>query len=105
MFGFNIINSAKSNQEVLIDSSTPWVAASDGDLELLKKSLSYLNLNVGATDHNGYSLVHAAASYNQIEVLKWLMAQEGCGFGEYLYYFIPSDYGLKSHNIVPFYMP
>lgn len=58
-----------------IDSSTPWVAASDGKLELLKQSLSLLNLTASAADESGYSLLMAASSYRQMDVLEWLLTQ------------------------------
>jgi ankyrin repeat protein len=58
-----------------IDSSTPWMAASEGNLALLKHSLTLLSLPVTATDDNGYALLHAAASYNQIVILRFLLGQ------------------------------
>lgn len=66
------------DERILIDNSTPWVAAGDGDLELLKRSLSTLHLPVTTADSNGFSFVHAAAAYNQLVVLEWLLHQEGC---------------------------
>jgi hypothetical protein len=57
-----------------IDSSTPWMAASEGNLALLQASLTTLNLPVTAADENGYTLVHAAVSYNQLEVLQFLLS-------------------------------
>lgn len=57
-----------------IDASTPWVAAADGNLEALKESLEHLKLPVSATDANGYTLVQAAASYTQMNVLSWLLS-------------------------------
>ena len=79
MFGFVNTMDSKLHGEESIDDSTPWVAASDGDLDLLKKSLRTLRLNAGATDHNGYTLIHAAASYSQLEIIKWIISQESCG--------------------------
>ena len=58
-----------------VEASTPWVAASDGDLELVKKSLKTLNMFPSVSDENGYTLVHAAAAYNQISILEWLSQQ------------------------------
>ncbi len=57
-----------------IDSSTPWIAASDGDLPLLQKSLARLQLPVTTADDNGYTLLQAAASYSQLPVMDWLLS-------------------------------
>jgi ankyrin repeat protein len=57
-----------------IDASTPWVAAADGNLESLKASLEHLKMPVSVADANGYTLVQAAASYAQMNVLSWLLA-------------------------------
>jgi hypothetical protein len=58
-----------------IDSSTPWVAAADGNLPLLQRSLQILNLDFHRADENGYTLLMAAASYSQLPVLQWLLQQ------------------------------
>jgi ankyrin repeat protein len=58
-----------------IDSSTPWVAVSEGNIVLLQSSLTLLNLPLTAADENGYTLLHAAASYNQMEILQFLLSQ------------------------------
>jgi hypothetical protein len=49
------------------------MAASEGNLALLQSSVSSLNLPLTAADENGYTLLHAAASYNQLEVLRFLL--------------------------------
>jgi ankyrin repeat protein len=56
-----------------IDSFTPWMAASEGNLVLLQFSLTTLSLPVTAADENGYTLLHAAASYNKMEILQFLL--------------------------------
>jgi len=81
--GFGLTNfrnpdSTEDEMLISIDNSTPWVAAGDGDLELLKRALSTLNMPVNTADTNGFSFVHASAAYNQIVVLEWLIHQEGC---------------------------
>jgi Ankyrin repeats (3 copies) len=58
-----------------IDNSTPWLAASDGNLQLMQQSLSTLNLSIDAVDENGYTLLQAAASYNNLHVLNWLLEE------------------------------
>mmetsp|Transcript_12843 Transcript_12843/g.20187 ORF Transcript_12843/g.20187 Transcript_12843/m.20187 type:complete len:162 (+) Transcript_12843:173-658(+) len=73
-FGLARTNNPISPSNQVIDSSTPWVAASEGNLALLQTSLTKLNLPPSAADENGYTLVHAAASYNQIAVLQHLLA-------------------------------
>lgn len=62
------------NQEA-IDSSTPWMAAADGDLNLLQSALNHLHLDVSAADENGYTLLQAAASYNHLQIMQWLLSQ------------------------------
>jgi ankyrin repeat protein len=56
-----------------IDSSTPWMAASEGNLTLLQSSLASLQLPFTAADENGYTLLHAAASYNHLELMQFLL--------------------------------
>lgn len=61
-----------------IDSSTPWMAASEGSLVLLQHCLQTMasqGLTVNAADENGYTLFHAAASYSQMEILQFLVHQ------------------------------
>jgi ankyrin repeat protein len=64
---------SNNTSQVPIDSSTPWMAASEGNLPLLQSSLSSLNLPLNAADENGYTLLHAAASYNQMGILGFLL--------------------------------
>jgi ankyrin repeat protein len=76
MASFGLGRPTQANQAApqgQIDSSTPWMAASEGNLSLLQSSLSSLNLPFTAADENGYTLLHAAASYNQIEILHFLL--------------------------------
>ena len=51
------------------------MAVSEGNLALLQSSLAALNLPITAADENGYTLVHAAASYNQLQILQYLSSQ------------------------------
>ena len=60
-----------------IEECTPWVAAGDGDIALLQTALTSLNLPPNAADPNGFTFVHAAASYSQQHVLRWLLGQSG----------------------------
>ncbi len=72
-FGLGKAPSTSSNTPN-VDSSTPWMAASEGNLPLLQSSLTLLNLPLTAADENGYTLLHAAASYNQLEILRFLLS-------------------------------
>jgi ankyrin repeat protein len=56
-----------------VDNSTPWIAASDGNLNLLQHALTTLNLPPSASDENGYTLLQAAASYSRAAVMQWLI--------------------------------
>lgn len=70
-FGFGGAKGAESE----IDESTPFVAASDGDLTLLQQALVKLNVPPGVKDDNGLTPLHNAVSYNQPEVIRWLLGQ------------------------------
>uniref|UniRef100_A0A7S2W4Q0 Uncharacterized protein n=1 Tax=Eucampia antarctica TaxID=49252 RepID=A0A7S2W4Q0_9STRA len=72
-FGFGGASSSSSK----IDESTPWVAAGEGNIELLQEAMEKLNLPINAADSNGFTFVHAAASYNQIETLRWILSKDG----------------------------
>ena len=50
------------------------MAAAEGNLALLQSSLQTLNLPLSTADENGYTLVHAAASYGKIDILQHLLA-------------------------------
>ena len=58
-----------------IDSSTPWMAASEGNLALLQHCMQTRGVGVNAADENGYTLFHAASSYDQMEILSFLLSQ------------------------------
>ena len=85
-FGGGDASSATSNQTAgqspqspppKAEPSTPYIAAGDGNLELLQTSLQALNLSSNAADSNGFTFVHAAAAYNRLNVLRWLFTQDG----------------------------
>ena len=62
-------------QQSDIDSSTPWMAAADGNIALLQESLTLLQLPVTAADEIGYTLLHAASSYGHVELMQWLITR------------------------------
>ena len=66
-----------TQEQPKIEPSTPYVAAGDGDLALLQKSLQTLNVSPNAADSNGFTFVHAAAAYCRVGVMRWLFDQEG----------------------------
>jgi len=75
MSGFGLGTASAAVSIEPIDSSTPWVAAADGNLVLVQTALTALNLPASAVDENGYTLLQAAASYSHINVLQWLVTQ------------------------------
>ena len=56
-----------------IDASTPWVAAGDGDLQLLQASIEKLSLPPSASVSNGFTFLHAACGYCRVDVIEWLL--------------------------------
>lgn len=54
-------------------SANIWVAASDNDIASVARFLSNDPVSVNARDSNGYTPIHAAASYNHIALLKSLV--------------------------------
>ena len=72
-FGLGNQGSNVAQAQPNIEHSTAWIAASDGDLQLLQRSMASLNLNVSAADDNGYTLLHAAASYCRIAIMNFLL--------------------------------
>ncbi|EQC28010.1 hypothetical protein SDRG_14282 [Saprolegnia diclina VS20] len=51
-----------------------WVSASDGDMDAVKAYLA-AGVSVDAQDENGYTPLQAAVSYNQTELVAYLLAQ------------------------------
>uniref|UniRef100_A0A7S4AXG2 Ankyrin repeat-containing protein n=1 Tax=Pseudo-nitzschia australis TaxID=44445 RepID=A0A7S4AXG2_9STRA len=56
-----------------VDVATIFSAASEGNLALLQSSMAQMNFNVTTADENGYTLLHAASSYNQLRILKFIL--------------------------------
>jgi uncharacterized protein len=52
------------------DGMNIWIACSDGNIEQVKKYLEYMA--VDSKDENGYTPLHAAASYNHLELIRLL---------------------------------
>jgi ankyrin repeat protein len=72
--GANATGRTTTAAAAAIDGNTPWVAAADGDLDLLQLSLQQLNLPLHAADADqGYTLLQGAASYSQLHVLHYLL--------------------------------
>ncbi|OQR86441.1 hypothetical protein ACHHYP_10547 [Achlya hypogyna] len=51
-----------------------WVSASDGDIEAVKNYLE-AGVSVDAQDENGYTPLQAAVSYNQVELVSFLLTK------------------------------
>ena len=64
---------AQPTQSTQIDSSTPFVAAADGDLNLLQSSIKQLGLSPNAADSNGFTFLHASCGYCRVDVIQWLL--------------------------------
>ena len=75
-FGLGSTPSMVMSSAVNVDASTPFVAAADGNLALLQQALKQLNGSVHQVDENGYTLLHAGASYSQLAVMQWLLGQK-----------------------------
>lgn len=52
-----------------------WVAVADGDMERVKFLLENEGMAPTSQDESGYTPLHAAASYNQHELLRYLLEQ------------------------------
>jgi len=57
----------------IVDTTTIFAAASEGDLVLLQSSMALLNFPITAVDENGYTLLMAASSYNQLGILQFIL--------------------------------
>ncbi len=51
------------------------IQAGEGNLEMVQRVLPPLGMSYA--DENGYSCIHAAASYNQLPMLQWLLSNGG----------------------------
>jgi hypothetical protein len=81
-FGLNhpsdgIVNGTNDGVPITaIDPSTPWTAIAEGNLSLLQQSLYQLNYPICVADEiQGYTLLQAAASYNQLPILQWIWSE------------------------------
>lgn len=54
-----------------------WIAASDNDIEYVKNAIGSGKNTANDKDANGYTPVHAAASYGHLELLRYLISQGG----------------------------
>ncbi|KAF3989479.1 hypothetical protein FT663_03597 [Candidozyma haemuli var. vulneris] len=57
--------------------SNIWVATADNDQALVKKYIESGEFSANSKDPNGYTPIHAAASYGHIELLRYLLEQGG----------------------------
>ena len=63
------------NQAVSFAGSNVWTAASDGNLEIVRILIDSGAHRADEPDENGYTCLHAAASYGHHDMLKYLLAQ------------------------------
>ncbi|KAI9503385.1 ankyrin repeat-containing domain protein, partial [Coemansia spiralis] len=54
-----------------------WVASSDGDLDRVKEIVEADKTKVNAKDENGYTALHAASSWKRLDVLNYLIENNG----------------------------
>jgi uncharacterized protein len=54
-----------------------WIAASDNNIDTVKEYISSGKCTANDKDPNGYTPIHAAASYGHLELLDYLMSQGG----------------------------
>ena len=57
--------------------SNIWIASADNDIALVESYLNSGNFSPNSKDANGYTPVHAAASYGHIDLLKLLISKGG----------------------------
>ncbi|KAM9937644.1 hypothetical protein OXX80_002812 [Metschnikowia pulcherrima] len=57
--------------------SNIWVAAADNQVEIVEKYLTSNEFSANAKDANGYTPIHAAASYGHLDLLKMLVSNGG----------------------------
>ncbi|KAI5952365.1 hypothetical protein KGF54_003231 [Candida jiufengensis] len=58
-------------------STNIWIAASDNKIDQVKQLIESGQFTSNSKDPNGYTPIHAAASYGNIDLLKYLITKEG----------------------------
>ncbi|ORZ32348.1 ankyrin repeat-containing domain protein [Catenaria anguillulae PL171] len=53
-----------------------WLACADGDLATVKSLIESGNVAPNAQDENGYSALHAAASYDHMDIVEYLLSKD-----------------------------
>ncbi|CAH2351481.1 ankyrin repeat-containing protein [[Candida] railenensis] len=57
--------------------SNIWIAAADNEIEVVKKHLESGDFGANSKDPNGYTPIHAAASYGNLDLLRLLISSGG----------------------------
>jgi len=73
MASFGLSSPAPTTLQGNVDVATIFSAASEGNLPLLQSAMTQLNFHPTTPDENGYTLLHAASSYNQLGIVKYLL--------------------------------
>ena len=58
-----------------LQDSNLWIAAGEGKLELVQYYLESQSLDVNAKDEFEYTALHAAVSYSQIDIIRFLISK------------------------------
>ncbi|PVU91649.1 hypothetical protein BB561_004284 [Smittium simulii] len=58
-------------------SKNIWVAIADEEFDVVKQLINSNEFTANSQDDNGYSPMHAAASYKNIEILQYLLDNKG----------------------------
>ena len=56
-----------------VDASTPFVAAADGEIELLQESIKQLGILPNAADPYGFTFLHSSCGYCRDKVMQWFI--------------------------------
>ncbi|KAJ1928864.1 hypothetical protein IWQ60_001660 [Tieghemiomyces parasiticus] len=59
-----------------MESKNIWVAASDGVMDRVKQLIEKDNISVDAKDQNGYTPLHAAVSYDHLDIVQYLLEKK-----------------------------
>ncbi|WFD33243.1 hypothetical protein MCUN1_000056 [Malassezia cuniculi] len=73
------VSSEKELEQRVTEGPNVWIAAGDGDIERVKFLLEHGNVTPTSGDSAGYTPIHAAVSYAQHELLRFLLEHKSAG--------------------------